>query len=555
MDQHGIQNIAQLEALQDFQAGLAMPNQGRGFPNAHQNMMAGAQGIPNLAGSSHQENGVPAAQRNMFAGNFAGPAGIPVPPVLRNQGHGPAHQPKLPRHHQAPAHRQHAPVPRLHDPAHCHHHKIPHVAPAPAHMPFPQQPSQNLPHHPHFPAGPPFGSHHGQYGVPQELQPHGVYFNTPDGPRLFPNPTNHPIPLPNPREVQLLQMKKRELKDQLKKEKDGITELEKKIKDQAKQRKDEEKIFNQRLEKLQEEKNEFYQEAMLAQAAKPIQSDKTTDCQDLPMPAAMEPVPENGEAVGQFSIARLLRELKELEQRNEDQQGISDDSSSLTVPTSSDAQLAPGSAPATPQMADHLIPPIAVSSVTPAVQPNTPAVTRNARFDGSPPEAHSTSGPAFSTPSMLSSSCPPVTANSSSAAPTVQSVSPEVTRRATINSSPSEGPLVTGPALATSPTAASISGALLVSPVHVSSSSAAPAVQPSASVTPVAKKSTIWTPHAETLPHNHRAFTHYFTARRKFKKEAGIPALLDPVSLEYAQLRREADENFARPIRFITKRF
>ncbi|UMM40734.1 hypothetical protein L5515_017251 [Caenorhabditis briggsae] len=84
MDQHGIPNIAQQEALQNFQAGLAMPNQGRGFPNAHQNTMAGAQGIPNRAGLSHQENGVPAAQRNMFAGNFAGPAGIPVPPVLRN---------------------------------------------------------------------------------------------------------------------------------------------------------------------------------------------------------------------------------------------------------------------------------------------------------------------------------------------------------------------------------------------------------------------------------------------------------------------------------------
>ncbi|CAP34973.2 Protein CBG17130 [Caenorhabditis briggsae] len=95
MDQHGIPNIAQQEALQNFQAGLAMPNQGRGFPNAHQNTMAGAQGIPNRAGLSHQENGVPAAQRNMFATAGAQPPGhndyplAPTPPGIPNVGGAP----------------------------------------------------------------------------------------------------------------------------------------------------------------------------------------------------------------------------------------------------------------------------------------------------------------------------------------------------------------------------------------------------------------------------------------------------------------------------------
>ncbi|PIC16776.1 hypothetical protein B9Z55_023257 [Caenorhabditis nigoni] len=76
-------------------AGLAMPNQGRGLPNAQQNMMAG--GLPNRHGLPRQRDGIPAeSQQNLFAGYFAGTPRPPgIPSMMPNQGHGPAAQPNL----------------------------------------------------------------------------------------------------------------------------------------------------------------------------------------------------------------------------------------------------------------------------------------------------------------------------------------------------------------------------------------------------------------------------------------------------------------------------
>ncbi|PIC21136.1 hypothetical protein B9Z55_026089 [Caenorhabditis nigoni] len=122
---------------------------------------------------------------------------------------------------------------------------------------------------------------------------------------------------------------------------------------------------------------------LLAQAAKAYQSDKTTHCQDLPSAIREEPEPENGTEDGQFSIARPLQELEEIEQRNKDQQSTSDDSSSLAVPTSSDDQLAQGSAPAT-----------SPNTATPTDQPVTSPSS----------EAHVTPGSASSFPLVVSSS-------------------------------------------------------------------------------------------------------------------------------------------------------
>ncbi|CAO4366977.1 unnamed protein product [Caenorhabditis nigoni] len=708
MDQHGIPNMAHLEALHALQAGLQMPefpNQARGLPAAQQNMMAEAHGIPNrpIAGLPRQGDGNAAAEHwRMFAGYFAGPPGPPgIPPMMPNQGNGVA-QPNLqrdiprsgadqrggrndgphapvppvisnmtgaapnaewmaalgyapgrlvppiglpadaalrygprgernrpnaahpyahishgvpnlaanhyPAHgapadaafmadvghrprgsHHAPSNRLHDPVPRLHDPAHREHRGIPNLAQGPAHMSFPPQHPPAAPHHPYFPAGASHGTLYGQLGVPPGFEPHGFYFNTPDGPRLFPNPTI-PMPPPNPQDIQLLQMEKQKLKDQLKNEQDANAELRRRIEDQKTEHEDKEVSFHREFAKLQQDMNKNQRVVLLAQAAKANQSDKTTDCQDLPMPAAIreEPVPENRTEHGQFFIARFLEELQQ-RQLQQDLEGFSSHqrpsnsqpgadlapetdssspsaaastasallvspiavSSSFAAPTvqsvtspRSNAQLAPGSAPATPPISASTASAVLASPVTVDSSSATPT---DLPVASPPSEAYSTSGPASSAPttSTLSASYPPVTTNSSSAAPTLQSDTPAATRSATLNGSSSENPLAPGPTLATSPIAASTASALLASPATVSSSPAAPIAQPSTSVTPAAKKNPIWTPHAETLPHNNRAFTHYFTARRKFKKEAGVPALLDPVSLEYAQLRREADENFA----------
>ncbi|PIC48390.1 hypothetical protein B9Z55_007376 [Caenorhabditis nigoni] len=500
-------------------------------------------GFPNLAANQHPAQRPDHRHRLL---NMGSPVGAPADTAfIADVGHRPRGS------HHAPNHHPHDPVPRLHDPAYRHHQRIPPVAPAPAHMPFPHQPPQNLPHHPQFPAGAPHGTLYGQYGIPPEFQPHGFYFNTPDGPRLFPNPTI-PMPPPNPQDIQLLQRKKQELKDQLKKEQDGIADLKKKIKDQKTEHEDKEVSYNREMAKLQQDMNKNQRVVLLAQAAKANQSDKTTDCRDLPMPAAIreEHVAVSGTEDDQFSISRILQELKELEQRNMNQQGKSDDSSSLAVPTSSDAQLAQGSgpdaqsAPATPTIASSTASDVSAALMT-AVSSSPTSMDQP--VTSPPSEALVAPGSASSSPPVVSSSVLvlPIVASLSSAAPMVQPVSPEVARLASVNCSPSEARLTAGPALATSPTVASTSSAFLASPAPVSSSSATPTVKPSTSVTPAAKKSSIWTPHAETLPHSHRAFTRYFTARRKFKKEAGVPALLDPVSLEYAQLRKEADENFA----------
>ncbi|PIC48395.1 hypothetical protein B9Z55_007379 [Caenorhabditis nigoni] len=716
MDQHGIPNMAHLEALHALQAGLQMPefpNQARGLPAAQQNMMvlgkcqliAEAHGIPNrpIAGLPRQGDGNAAAEHwRMFAGYFAGPPGPPgIPPMMPNQGNGVA-QPNLQRDiprsgadqrggrnggphapvppvisnmtgaapnaewmaalgyapgrlvppiglpadaalrygprgernrpnaahpyahishgvpnlaanhypdhgapadaafmadvghrprgsHHAPSNRLHDPVPRLHDPAHREHRGIPNLAQGPAHMSFPPQHPPAAPHHPYFPAGASHGTLYGQLGVPPGFEPHGFYFNTPDGPRLFPNPTI-PMPPPNPQDIQLLQMEKQKLKDQLKNEQDANAELRRRIEDQKTEHEDKEVSFNREFAKLQQDMNKNQRVILLAQAAKANKSDKTTDCQDLAPRAVIreEPVPENGTEHGQFFIARFLEELQQ-RQLQQDLEGFSShqrpsnsqpgadlapetDSStpsaaastasavlaspiavssfsaaptvqSVTSPRSS-AQSAPGSAPATPPIAASsasavLASPVTVnsSSATPTVQP----------VSSPPPETHVAPRSASSSPPVVFSSVlvSLVALSTSSAAPMVQPVSPEVARLATVNGSPSEAHLTAEPALATSPTVASTSSALLALPAAVSSSPAAPIAQPSTSVTPAAKKSSIWTPHAETLPHSHRAFTRYFTARRKFKKEAGVPALLDPVSLEYAQLRKEADENFA----------
>ncbi|CAO4387320.1 unnamed protein product [Caenorhabditis nigoni] len=111
---------------------------------------------------------------------------------------------------------------------------------------------------------------------------------------------------------------------------------------------------------------------LLAQAAKAYQSHKTTHCQDLPSAIREEPEPENGTEDGQFSIARPLQELEEIEQRNKDQQSTSDDD-----------QLAQGSAPAT-----------SPNTATPTDQPVTSPSS----------EAHVTPGSACSFPLVVSSS-------------------------------------------------------------------------------------------------------------------------------------------------------
>ncbi|PIC13149.1 hypothetical protein B9Z55_028003 [Caenorhabditis nigoni] len=109
-------------------------------------------------------------------------------------------------------------------------------------------------------------------------------------------------------------------------------------------------------------------------------------------------------------------------------------------------------------------------------------------------DAHLAPKLASFTPTTFTSAAlgPLVDVSSSSAALTVQQVIPAATRSATANSSPSEAHLAPG-----------------------------------------------------TASHPFNRCELGQRERRKFKKAAGNPARLDPTSLEYQQLRKEADKNFA----------